>query len=171
MIGRVFLARGTQCARAAARALSGRWASLVAVLGAAHAAVHLRRPAHGRQTWKETSNSHTTVPANCPGRREQHGPETERLTPPSPSPSMFFGFNVFDPKNSPAINTQQEAYKSRFTTVSSSPPHPRPYASMLSVPMSPCMPDLRDRGLGVPGVRSHAGLAQPVGGDSLRMDS
>jgi len=31
--------------------------------------------------------------------------------------SMFFGFNVFDPKNSPAINTQQESYSSRFTAV------------------------------------------------------
>ena len=34
---------------------------------------------------------------------------------------MFFGFNVFDPKNSPAINTQQEAYKSKFTAVSGPP--------------------------------------------------
>ena len=28
---------------------------------------------------------------------------------------MFFGFNVFDPKNSPAINTHQESYASGFT--------------------------------------------------------
>jgi hypothetical protein len=41
---------------------------------------------------------------------------------------MFFGFNVFDPKNSPAINTQQEAYKSKFTAVSGPPP-PSPLAS------------------------------------------
>jgi hypothetical protein len=29
---------------------------------------------------------------------------------------MFFGFNVFDPKNSPAINTHQESYASGFTS-------------------------------------------------------
>jgi hypothetical protein len=28
---------------------------------------------------------------------------------------MFFGFNVFDPRNSPAINTHQEGYSSGFT--------------------------------------------------------
>eukprot|EP00277_Geminigera_cryophila_P015979 CAMPEP_0179457314 /NCGR_PEP_ID=MMETSP0799-20121207/41120_1 /TAXON_ID=46947 /ORGANISM="Geminigera cryophila, Strain CCMP2564" /LENGTH=62 /DNA_ID=CAMNT_0021257953 /DNA_START=47 /DNA_END=235 /DNA_ORIENTATION=+ len=28
---------------------------------------------------------------------------------------MFFGFNTFDPRNSPAVSSDQESYKSAFT--------------------------------------------------------
>jgi hypothetical protein len=29
--------------------------------------------------------------------------------------TMFFGFNTFDPKNSPAVSADQESYRSAFT--------------------------------------------------------
>ena len=31
---------------------------------------------------------------------------------------MFFGFNVFDPKDSPAVSAGQESYRSGFTALS-----------------------------------------------------
>jgi len=31
---------------------------------------------------------------------------------------MFFGFNVFDPRESPAVSAGQESYKSGFTGLS-----------------------------------------------------